>query len=68
LGAIGLWKQYKENKQKAIENYINGLSLGGTRTLPELYSAAGLAFDFSPETIKELMDLVRNELEKLDKR
>jgi oligoendopeptidase F len=68
LGAIGLWKQYKENKQQAIENYINGLSLGGTKTLPELYAAAGLAFDFSPETIKELMDLVRRELENLDKR
>lgn len=66
LGAIGLWKQYKENKEAAIGNYIAGLSLGGTRTLPELYAAAGLAFDFSPETIKELMDLVRSELEKLD--
>jgi oligoendopeptidase F len=40
--------------------------LGGTQTLPELYAAAGLAFDFSPATIKELMDLVRSELEKLD--
>lgn len=68
LGAIGLWKQYKENKQQAIENYINGLSLGGTKTLPELYAAAGLSFDFSPETIKELMDMVRMELENLDKR
>lgn len=68
LGAIGLWKQYKENKQKAINNYIQGLSLGGTKTLPELYAAAGLAFDFSPETIKELMDLVRQELENLDRR
>jgi oligoendopeptidase F len=68
LGAIGLWKQYKENKQQAIDNYIKGLSLGGTKTLPELYAAAGLAFDFSPETIKELMDMVRLELENLDKR
>jgi oligoendopeptidase F len=65
LGAIGLWKQYKENKEAAIANYISGLSLGGTMTLPELYSAAGLSFDFSPATIKELMDLVRTELEKL---
>jgi oligoendopeptidase F len=65
LGAIGLWKQYKENKEAAIANYLSGLSLGGTRTLPELYSAAGLSFDFSPSTIKELMDLVRTELEKL---
>jgi oligoendopeptidase F len=68
LGAIGLWKQYKENKQKAIENYVNGLSLGGTKTLPELYAAAGLSFNFSPETINELMELVREELEKLDRR
>jgi oligoendopeptidase F len=68
LGAIGLWKQYKENKQQAIDNYIKGLSLGGTKTLPELYAASGLAFDFSPETIRELMDMVRLELENLDKR
>jgi oligoendopeptidase F len=68
LGAIGLWKQYKGNKQQAIDNYVKGLSLGGTKTLPELYTAAGLAFDFSPETIKELMDMVRLELENLDKR
>jgi oligoendopeptidase F len=68
LGAIGLWKQYKENKQQAIDNYIKGLSLGGTKTLPELYASSGLAFDFSPETIRELMDMVRLELENLDKR
>jgi oligoendopeptidase F len=65
LGAIGLWKQYKENKSTAIANYVSGLSLGGTKTLPELYAAAGLSFDFSPATIKELMDMVRAELQKL---
>lgn len=65
LGAIGMWKQYKEDKQKAIDNYTYALSLGGTRTLPELYKAAGLSFDFSPETIKGLMDFVRMELEKI---
>jgi oligoendopeptidase F len=63
LGAIGLWKQFKENKQQAIQNYINALSLGGTRTLPELYKAAGLRFDFSPDYISELMIFVHNELE-----
>ncbi|MBS1661389.1 MAG: M3 family oligoendopeptidase, partial [Bacteroidetes bacterium] len=42
LGAIGLWMQYKKNKEKALSNYVNALSLGGTRTLPELYDAAGL--------------------------
>jgi oligoendopeptidase F len=62
LGAIGMWKQYKDNKKKALENYTYALSLGGTLTLPELYKAAGLSFDFSPATIKGLMDFVRAEL------
>jgi oligoendopeptidase F len=64
LGAIGLWKQYKENKQKALSNYMEALSLGGTRTLPELYGAAQLRFDFSKEHIKTLMEFVSIEMEK----
>ena len=65
LGAIGLWMQYKQNKNAALQNYIKALSLGGTKTLPELYKAAGLQFDFSGEYIKKLMDFVGEELEKL---
>ncbi|MDB5230896.1 MAG: oligoendopeptidase [Chitinophagaceae bacterium] len=65
LGAIGMWMQYKQNPQQAVDNYINSLSLGGTRTLPELYSAAGLKFDLSPAHIKTLMEFVNVEMEKL---
>jgi oligoendopeptidase F len=62
LGAIGLWKQFKENKEQALANYITALSLGGTRTLPELFQAAGLRFDFSPEVVGELMGFVWQEM------
>jgi len=62
LGALGMWKQFRENKQQAITNYTNALSLGGTKTLPDLYRAAGLSLDFSPERIRELMDMVSKEL------
>jgi oligoendopeptidase F len=55
LGAIGLWMQFRKNKEAAINNYMNSLKLGGTKTLPELYSAAGLVFNFSPDYIKQLM-------------
>jgi oligoendopeptidase F len=65
LGAIGLWMQYKKDPQKALDNYVNALSLGGTKTLPELYKAAGLKFDFSSGNIKNLMEFVNEELEKL---
>ncbi len=65
LGAIGLWKQYIESPESALQHYINALSLGGTKTLPELYETAGLKFDLSPAYIKNLMEFVRDEMDKL---
>jgi oligoendopeptidase F len=65
LGAIGMWMQYKQAPEKALDNYCNALALGGTATLPQLYETAGLKFDFSPATIKELMDFVKVELDAL---
>ncbi|HYC39712.1 MAG TPA: M3 family oligoendopeptidase [Chitinophagaceae bacterium] len=63
LGAIGLWQQFKENRDRAIENYLNALRLGGTKTLPELFAAAGLPFDLSPARIEGLMRFVQAELD-----
>lgn len=65
LGAIGLWMQYQQNPQQALNNYVNALSLGGTRTLPELYAAADLKFDLSPDHIKTLMEFTAREMDKL---
>jgi oligoendopeptidase F len=65
LGAIGLWMQYRQNPKQALDNYIHALSLGGTKTLPELYKAAGLKFDLSPEHIKTLMEFTAKEMEEL---
>ncbi|MDP1844658.1 MAG: M3 family oligoendopeptidase [Sediminibacterium sp.] len=65
LGAIGLWMQYKQNKEQALQNYMNALSLGGTKTLPELYKAAGLEFNLTPNYIKKLMEFVKTEMDQL---
>jgi oligoendopeptidase F len=67
LGAIGLWQQYKQEPDRAINNYIAALDLGGTRTLPELFRTAGLEFNFSPEYISGLMKFVKQELDKIQK-
>lgn len=67
LGAIGLWQQYKKSPEDAINNYLAALDLGGTKTLPELFQAAGLEFDFSPAHISGLMHFVKEELEKVQK-
>ncbi len=66
LGALGLWKQFKEDKETAIQHYILSLSKGGTETLPELYSIAGLEFDFSPDHIRQLMLFVKEEMVSLE--
>ena len=65
LGAIAMWKQYKETGQKAIDNYKAALSLGYTRSIPEIYEAAGIKFDFSENYIRQLMDFVRAEYKRL---
>lgn len=65
LGAIGLWMQYKQNPKQALQNYMDALSLGGTKTLPELYKTAGLKLDLSPDHIKTLMEFTAAEMEKL---
>ena len=38
---------------------------GGSRPLPELFSAAGCQFEFSSRIIEPLTELLREELEKL---
>ena len=58
LGAIGVWKNSLENEAKTIEQYKAGLSLGYTRSLPDIYETAGVTFDLSPKRIGELMDFV----------
>ncbi|HVG40165.1 MAG TPA: hypothetical protein VM888_01040, partial [Chitinophagaceae bacterium] len=62
---IGMWKQFKENKEMALDNYTRALSLGATKTLPELYETAGLKFDFSAGHIESLMLFVQDELKNI---
>ncbi|MBB6004219.1 M3 family oligoendopeptidase [Arcicella rosea] len=67
LGAIGVWKNYKENPQKGLEGYLNALKLGYTKPMKEIYAAANIPFDFSKEHIASLMNFVQAELAILKK-
>lgn len=66
LGAIAVWRNYRQNPEKGLQDYLNALSLGYTRTIPEIYEAAGVRFDFSESYIRELMEFVAEELKKFD--
>lgn len=65
LGAIAIWKKYRENPQEAVTQYIQALSLGYTKPINEIYETAGITFDFSQAYVSELGSFVKAELEKL---
>ncbi|MEM8528564.1 MAG: M3 family oligoendopeptidase [Bacteroidota bacterium] len=65
LGAIAIWKNYKERGQIAIEQYISAMKLGYSRPIKEVYAKAGIAFDFSREYIREIAHFLKAELDSL---
>jgi oligoendopeptidase F len=65
LGALQVWANSREDKKRALENYQVALSLGGTKPLPQLFEAAGCHFSFGRRSIKPLIQLVRDELQRL---
>jgi len=66
LGAIAIWKNYKENPEKALQQYLDALALGYTKPMNEIYETAGIKFDFSSSYIRDLALFVKDELAKLD--
>ena len=64
LGALQMWLQYCQDAPSAIKAYKAGLSLGGSKPLPQLFNAAGLSFDFNVDMVSKLIDAVEAALEK----
>jgi len=65
LGALQLWQASRRDLPAALDHYLAGLSLGGSRPLPELFQTSGLAFDFTDKTIAPLMRNVKDALAEL---
>jgi oligoendopeptidase F len=65
LGALGVWRNFLTDKNKAVKQYKEALSLGYTKPIGEIYKTAGVEFNFSDAFIKSLMEFVKAELNKL---
>lgn len=63
LGAVAVWRNFRKDPQQGLQGYQNALKLGYLRTIPEIYEAANIKFDFSRSYIHELISFVRKELE-----
>ncbi|MFC7319309.1 M3 family oligoendopeptidase [Halobacillus campisalis] len=66
LGAVQMYKQYKEDPEGTLDRYKKALALGNTKSLADVYEAAGIRFDFSGEMIQELMDFLQKEIAEVE--
>ena len=66
LGAIAVWKNYLEDKEKGLQLYKEALSAGYTVSIPAVYKKAGIKFDFTSDYVKSLFDFLKEELAKLE--
>ena len=66
LGALQIWRNSLRDAGQALSQYRTMLALGNTRPLPELYHAAGARLVFDAAGMKELIDLVEEELARLE--
>jgi oligoendopeptidase F len=63
LGALQVWRNALKDQANAVRQYRSALALGNTRSLPDLYAAAGARLAFDKETVGELARLVESHLE-----
>ncbi|MDH5541610.1 MAG: M3 family oligoendopeptidase [Nitrospinota bacterium] len=67
LGALQLYRLYKEEPSKAVDSYLGALALGGKSGPSALFDAAGIKFDFSAGNLSSLMKMVSDEIDELSK-
>lgn len=65
LGAAQVWANSLSDPAGALAAYRHALGLGGTRTLPELYAAAGAKLAFDAATLGRSVDLIESTLGQL---
>jgi oligoendopeptidase F len=66
VGALQVWRNSLKDQAGTVDAYRRALSLGGTKTLPELYEAAGAQFRFDNPLMTELVSLVEETIEELE--
>ncbi len=67
VGAVQIWANALHDPVQAAASYRQSLSLGGTRTLPELFAAAGAELAFDDHTLREAANLMEDTIDELER-
>jgi oligoendopeptidase F len=62
LGALQVFRNAVNNGAEAVAAYRRFLALGGTKSLPELYAAAGVKLVFDADAMLELVTFVEERI------
>jgi oligoendopeptidase F len=65
LGALQVWRNSRRDHRAAVRSYREALALGATRSLPDLFVAAGARLIFDAKGMREIAESVEEELEGL---
>jgi oligoendopeptidase F len=65
IGALQVWRNALADRTEAVRAYREGLALGATRPLPELYRAAGVRFTFDAGDLAGLVEAVEERMGEL---
>ncbi len=65
LGALQVFRNAVRNQSGAVSAYKRFLALGGTRSLPELFTTAGVRLIFDAEGMKQLVEFTEEQINKL---
>lgn len=63
IAALQVWRNYRSDKQAAVDDYRNACALGGSRPLPELFMAANVTFDLSQTMLQGLVEDVMKQMQ-----
>jgi oligoendopeptidase F len=66
LGAVQVWRNSLSNEREAVASYRRALALGGTTSLPELYTTAGAKFAFDGPTLRAAVNLMEETIANLE--
>jgi oligoendopeptidase F len=62
MGALQVWRNGLRDRAEAVRSYRSALALGATRRLPDLFAAAGARLIFDPKGMKEIVEVVEEQL------
>jgi len=66
LGAAQVWANSLHDPQQALSAYRQALALGNTRTLPQLFEAAGAKLAFDVDTLGRIVALIEKTIDELE--